>query len=303
MTTEPFHRAAGGSVHRLLDEAFEGVEMTPDLQDLKEEIRANLAVRADELMVDGRSPEQAARQAFDELGDLDALIAETQGVDGAGDTGARSRLADHLARRVRPRPAFVVRTVLLCLVALAGLVVLVLDAFALPSAPLGLLVGAVAAVALPLGWVTADALRQETTSSFPLPVRRAVGFGVGVGLILAGLGVGWLVVQGVDAAWLVLAAAAVVGGIALLSYLGATKTNRHKPWVLQQSADFEDRFSTDPAAAARFGIYTAVLWTAAFALFIVLSFTVGWAWSWLALVVGFLVMLVILARMLFPPKG
>ena len=154
MNTEPTRRSAGGSVHRLLDEAFEGVEMTPDLQDLKEEIRANLAVRADELMVDGRSPEQAARPAFDELGDL-----------------------------------------------------------------------------------------------------------------------------------------------------GATKTNRHKPWVLAQSADFEDRFSTDPAAAARFGIYTAVLWTAAFALFIVLSFTVGWAWSWLALVVGFLVMLVILARMLFPPKG
>ncbi|MGW9185380.1 permease prefix domain 1-containing protein [Agromyces sp. NPDC055661] len=302
MTTEPFHRAAGGSVHRLLDEAFAGVEMTPDLQDLKEEIRANLAVRADELMVDGRSPEQAARQAFDELGDLGALIAETQGVD-APDAGARSRLAEHLARRVRPRPAFVVRTVLLCLVALAGLVVLVLDGFGVLTASLGLLVAAVAAVALPLGRVTADALRQETTSSFPLPVRRAAGFGVGVGLILAGLGVGWLVVQGVAVAWLVLAAAAVVGGIALLSYLGATKTNRHKPWVLAQSADFEDRFSADPAAAARFGIYTAVLWTAAFALFIVLSFTVGWAWSWLALVVGFLVMLVILARMLFPPKG
>ncbi|MFE6255289.1 permease prefix domain 1-containing protein [Agromyces sp. NPDC057865] len=302
MTTEPFHRAAGGSVHRLLDEAFAGVKMTPDLQDLKEEIRANLAVRADELMVDGRSPEQAARQAFDELGDLGALIAETQGVD-APETGARSRLAEHLARRVRPRPAFVVRTVLLCLVALAGLVVLVLDGFGVLTASLGLLVAAVAAVALPLGWVTADALRQETTSSFPLPVRRAVGFGVGVGLILAGLGVGWLVVQGVAVAWLVLAAAAVVGGIALLSYLGATKTNRHKPWVLAQSADFEDRFSSDPAAAARFGIYTAVLWTAAFALFIVLSFTVGWAWSWLALVVGFLVMLVILARMLFPLKG
>ncbi len=30
-------------IHRLLDEAFTGVVMTPELQDLKEELRGNLA--------------------------------------------------------------------------------------------------------------------------------------------------------------------------------------------------------------------------------------------------------------------
>ena len=32
-------------IHRLLDEAFAGIEMTPDAQDLKEEVRANLVAR------------------------------------------------------------------------------------------------------------------------------------------------------------------------------------------------------------------------------------------------------------------
>jgi hypothetical protein len=301
MSTEPTRRSSGGSVHRLLDEAFAGIEPTPDTQDLKEEIRANLTARAEELEAAGRSPEQAARDALDELGDIRAILGD--GHDGA--SPGRPTIADHLRHRVRPRPGFVVRTVLLSLVAFAGLATIVLDALGVVEASVGLLVACVAAVAVPMGIVTADALRQETSASFPLPGRRAVGFGVGVALVIAGLGIGWLVVQGVPLAWLVLGAAAAVGGIALLAYLGATKTNRHKPWVLQHVGEyeFEDRFSTDPAAAARFGIYTAVLWVGAFALFIVLSFTVGWAWSWLALVGGFLLMMLILARMLFPPKG
>ena len=37
-------------IHRLLDEAFAGVEMTPDAQDLKEEVRANLLERVAELL-------------------------------------------------------------------------------------------------------------------------------------------------------------------------------------------------------------------------------------------------------------
>lgn len=299
MSTEPARRSSGGSVHRLLDEAFAGIEPTPDTQDLKEEIRANLTARAEELEAAGRSPEQAARDALDELGDIHAILGD--GHD--GEAPGRPTVADHLRHRVRPRPAFVVRTVLLSLVAFAGLATIVLDAIGVVEASVGLLVVCVAAVAMPMGIVTADALRQETSASFPLPRGRAIGFGVGVALVIAGLGIGWLVVQGVPLAWLVLGAAAAVGGIALLAYLGATKTNRHKPWVLQHAGEFEDRFSTDPAAAARFGIYTAVLWVGAFALFIVLSFTVGWAWSWLALVGGFLLMMLILARMLFPPKG
>ena len=54
MTTRPSTSAL--DVHRLLDEAFAGVLMTPDLQDLKEEMRANLVARTGEIEAD---PEHA----------------------------------------------------------------------------------------------------------------------------------------------------------------------------------------------------------------------------------------------------
>ena len=64
--------------------------------------------------------------------------------------------------------------------------------------------------------------------------------------------------------------------------------------------DAGDRFSKDPAAAARFGIYTVVIMVVSVAVFVILSLTVGFVWSWLALVAGFVVFFLVLARMLFP---
>ncbi|GAB3328488.1 hypothetical protein RMN56_29110 [Micromonospora halotolerans] len=92
----------------------------------------------------------------------------------------------------------------------------------------------------------------------------------------------------------------------MLTYLGVTQTNRHKPRVLQQHASHHevgDRFTNDAAAAARFGLYTLTLWLIAIAALAVLGFTVGWAWSWLALVGGFTAMMLVLARMLFAPRN
>ena len=63
-----------------------------------------------------------------------------------------------------------------------------------------------------------------------------------------------------------------------------------------------NRFEEEPATAARFGIYTAVIWIVTFAVMIVLGFTVGWCWALLALVGGFVVMMLVLARMLFGAK-
>ena len=64
------------NVHRILDQAFAGVELTPEVQDLKEEIRANLVERIAELQVAGHAPDDAVRIAVDEVGDLRAVVAE-----------------------------------------------------------------------------------------------------------------------------------------------------------------------------------------------------------------------------------
>ncbi|MFU8872828.1 permease prefix domain 1-containing protein [Micromonospora sp. SL4-19] len=287
----------GTHVHRLLDEAFAGIEMTQDRQDLKEEMRANLVARVAELEATGVGPQAAARQAIEELGDVrDILDGTGREPDGAA--------PDWTARRVRPDPVFLVRAVLLSALAAAGLVVLVLAATLL-DVPLGGQVAAVVAVTLAAGAVTADALRQETTGNHPMPTGRALGYGLGTVLALAGLGAGWLYLSQRDLPWLVGGALTVVASVALFTYLGATQTNRHKEWVVRMQASHAqagDRFTKDPAAAARFGLYVVTTWLLVLAAFVLLTLTVGWAWSWLAVVAGFVAMALMIARMLFSPR-
>jgi MFS family permease len=296
------HDSAGGHVHRLLDEAFAGVEMTPERQDLKEEMRANLLARVAELEATGVAPQPAARRAVAELGDVrDVLDA------GADDDGPPA--PDWQTHRVRPDPRYLVRTVLLAALTLAALVPPVLATTGV-AVSLAALAAAVAVVAVAAAALTADALRQETTTNHPMPGARAAGYGLGVALAVAALGTGWLYLHEGGAptdpraggpAWL-LVGVLVVASAAVFTWLGATQTNRHKPWVVRTRAEQTragDRFTRDPAAAARFGIYVVVVWLLALAAFVVLTLTAGWAWSWLALLGGLAAMMLTLARMLF----
>lgn len=295
--TDPTRRST--DVHRLLDEAFAGVELTPEVQDLKEEIRDNLLFRVAELEASGVEPSDAARRAMAELGDVRALVDD--GAAAPAPVRVESASAAALRNRVRPKPGFVVRTVLLSIVAAAALALLVLGLIGVLSLGTGVLIGLSAVFGVALGIVTGDALRQETTANHPLPTGRAVAFGASTGLLLAGLSFTAVVIMRLDLAWIILSALLVVAAIAALSYLGATQTNRHKPWVLEQqrATAFANRFDEDPAAAARFGIYTAAIWIVAFVLAVVLGFTLGWIWVPVALVGGFVAMLITLARMLF----
>ena len=295
--TDPIRRST--DIHRLLDEAFVGVVMTPEMQDLKEEIRDNLLFRVAELEASGVEPSDAARRAVAELGDIRALV--DGGADAPAPVHVESASAAALRNRVRPKPAFVVRTVLLSIVSAAALVLLVLGLADVLSIGTGVLVGLAAVFGLTLGVVTADALRQETSSSHPLPTGRAIAFGASTGVLLAGLAFTAVVIVRLDLAWIILSALLVVAAIGVLSWLGATQTNRHKPWLVEQQRAMRtgNRFEEDPASAARFGIYTAAIWTVAFVVAVILGFTVGWLWALVALIGGFVVMLITLARMLF----
>ena len=183
-----------------------------------------------------------------ELGDIRALV------DGGADEPAatlhvESASAAALRNRVRPKPAFVVRTVLLSIVSAAALVLLVLGLADVLSIGTGVLVGLAAVFGLTLGVVTADALRQETSSSHPLPTGRAIAFGASTGVLLAGLAFTAVVIVRLDLAWIILSALLVVAAIGVLSWLGATQTNRHKPWLVEQQRAMRtgNRFEEDPA--------------------------------------------------------
>lgn len=293
-------------IHRLLDEAFRGVEMTPDAQDLKEEVRANLVARVDELEASGVAPAAAAQRAIAELGDVHDLLEGTDAAPRAdaapsahrGNPWSPEALARH---RVRPRPGFVVRVVVASIIGAASLVVAMLGAFGVAAVSTGATILAASLTALAAAWIVGDSLQQETSQNHPVPRRRALSYAGAAFLTLAGLGFGAFALLGILPMGMVLAGGVALGlGVALFAWLGATQTNRTKAWVRQSHADLPpNRFEEEPETAARFGIYTAVIWIVTFAVMAVLVFTVGWWWALLAFVGGIAVMMLVLARMMF----
>jgi len=288
-------------IHRYLDEAFAGIAMTAEAQDLKEEIRANLAARALELQSKGMDASGAAAKAVAELGDIHELLGSL-----GSEAGPARAIDDLEIHRVRPRPAFVVRTVILSLGLVASSTLVVLGALrAVDWAGEALANVAAAGGALALGLIVADTLRQETSRHYPLPRARSVSYGVAAAVAL--LGVCWLGLFAAAPDRVVLLVLGALGSLAALVgfvWLGVTQTNRTKPWAreLGRRQTPEDRFSSDPAAAARFGIYSAAIVMLTLAAFVIVGLTAGFAWSWPTLLVGIAVLMITLARMLFPAQ-
>lgn len=289
-------------IHRLLDEAFQGIEMTPDAQDLKEEIRANLMARADELEATGVPADVAARQAVAELGDVRALLEET--TNAAPLRSADPYVALVERHRVRPKAGFVVRAVVWSLVAVVGTTLAILGASGVLPLPIGTQIGLFGMASTGLALLVGDSLSQETTTNHPMPQNRAAGYFLATLLGAYGLGFVALVAFGSMPMWgIVFAALGVIASIILFSFLGATQTNRHKAWTRQLAAATPpNRFEREPETAARFGVYTAAIWLVTFAVIAVLVFTVGWWWAPVAFVGGLALMMLLLARMLFAPE-
>jgi len=291
-------------IHRLLDEAFTGVAMTPELQDLKEELRGNLAARSGELQAKGMDASKAARTAVAELGDIPQLIASVGGdARHPLSPGAAAAEAARL-HRVRPKSGFVVRASVLSVAILATAFHVVLDLVQQRStSTLDAQLWAVGFAVLIAALVT-DSLHQETAQHYPMPVPRSIRWGAASGFLAAGVAYGsFFFWHGAPLALLAAAIILTLAAVMAMIALGVTQTNRLKPWVLAQNRQYEidDRFSKDPIAAARFGLYTVIIWIVAIALFVVLSIAVGFIWSWLALVAGLVVFFLVLSRMLFAP--
>lgn len=314
-------------IHRLLDEAFAGIPVTPAVQDLKEEIRANLVARVAELIAAGTPPQQADRLAIAELGDIADVIEGAASGDisraasgaaapgtvspgmtpptTAGTTGAAERVADWVrTNRVRPSPAFVLRTLAWSILLGLGLALAVLGATAVLPLSLGPVIGLLGVAATGAGLLVGDSLSQETSANYPMPQRRAACYALSSWLAVFGLGLGGLIAGQVLPVWcLVFALLAVIGAIVGFVVLGVTQTNRHKAWTRAMRRDLPpNRFEQEPEAAARFGILTGAIWILALGTGAVLALTVGWRWVPLPFIAGVAAMLITLATMLFPAR-
>lgn len=261
-------------------------------------MRGNLTARTSELVADGAAPADAARRALAELGDVGALLGDSSRDSAEAD----SWTAEQRRNRVRPRPAFAVRTAILAAILAVDVLVLVVQYAGVLWPDFTWQTIQLVLAAVIVGWLVADALQQETTVNFPMPRLRAIGFGVASSILVVGIGAALHLRYGMNTAWLLIIGLAVAVAVALYTLLGVTATNRTKPWAVRlqsSSPEVGNRFEKDPAAAARFGLYTVIIWVLGITAFIVLTVSVGWAWSWLAIVATFVVFFLVLARMLF----
>ncbi|MFD7023177.1 permease prefix domain 1-containing protein [Promicromonospora sukumoe] len=230
------------SVHRLLDEAFAGLPATHDVQDLKEEIRANLLDRVAELTAGGVDADDAARRAVGELGDVRALVEDADDGSGApvapgpGVTSAAAAAAEQ--RRVPPQRRYVAGIVVASVVIVLAFVPFAWVTVTLAGqADVGWLLLAIWAPLLvgpAVGWIVGASLARETATSYGMPRRRAVAYGCASALLLMALVVGaegFLLFASPPMGFRLGLPLLVAGG-AWLAYLLATQTNRRKAWVL-----------------------------------------------------------------------
>ncbi|MDM4762749.1 permease prefix domain 1-containing protein [Galbitalea sp. SE-J8] len=286
-------------------ELFARYEPTAELDDFREEVLGNLRARIAQLTDEGVAAAEAARRAQTELGDIDEVAREM----------SRERVLDvyshlYLRERVRPSTGRVTALVLLSVVIALGAAGLTFAGVARATGAgahptIAIVSGLVAAIAV--GGVVLVGTTTETSTLYPLPIGRGALYGLAAAALAGGVVVGAaFVLTDWVGAGLLTGIPLLLLGMSGLIVLGVTQTNRKKPWVLreqQRQAELHvDEFSRNPQVAARFGVYTAALWTAAIVAAVVVLIAAGPLWCWLPFPLTIVAMMILIGRMGFTKK-
>ena len=77
--------------------------------------------------------------------------------------------------------------------------------------------------------------------------------------------------------------------LAVLAFLVLTEKDRNKPWIKAQieavGKEAEERFS-DPLYAKQYGLLSGALWIFVIAIFLILSFSIGFQFSWIIFIIA-----------------
>ena len=157
------------------------------------------------------------------------------------------------------------RVVVWSLAFIVGMTLAILGATGVLPLPIGPIIGLMGFASTGLGLVVGDSLSQETTTNHPMPPNRAGGYFLATLLASYGLGFAGLVALGALPMWCVVFAA--LGRDRLDHPLLVPRRDADQPPQgvgasgAARRAHAGNRFEDEPETAARFGIYTAVIWT------------------------------------------
>jgi len=273
-----------------VDRLFAGYEDSPEIRDFKEEIAGNLKERVTELMSKGLGEEEAFEKASAELGDITAI---------ADDLGKRKRNEAigqmYMSARVPLSKKTAAGVTMATGLLLLGAGMAVVNYFLETSE---LLLFYIAAILLggAFGLYAYFGLSRESAAHFAMKNARASVYGIAVFVGVAGalLAITTYYLGDLELPTaLGIAFATIVPAVCALVFLGATESDRLKPWakaIYESKTDHDMRFDTeitvDPRKAARFGLCSGGLWILAVALFAFVGFTYSWWYALLVFVVA-----------------
>jgi len=278
-----------------VDSLFKGYEETPALADFKEELLGNLNAKIEDFIRKGMSMEAAFAKASAELGDVSVL---------ANDLSLKKRTEvfedAYMGIRRYMSAGRVAWYVVFGVLALFGIITALIVFFATEWVNLKTTIGLTSVFGTLLPFFTIAVagftflgMTQETASMYPVKKLRAIWYTVAATLTAFGVFTMPVVFFGTKIAGLgklglvpVIAVAIpfILSGGGLLAFLILTEKNRLKPWaknLCDETAAREMEMWTDPAIAARFGMFSGAIWIAAAGLFFLLGFLIGFKFSWL----------------------
>ena len=302
-----------------VDSLFEGYEETAALADFKEELLANLNAKIESLIKKGMDAQTAFEKASAELGDVSTFADELS-------LKKRTEVFEEVYMDMRqymsgPRVAgYVVFGAL----ALFGIIVACIALFAAKTVGLNSHLDRTAFFGALMPFLTTAAagftflgITQETASMYPVSKKRGAWYAVAAGLLTFGFTVMPVVYFGIKFAgdivneWfgfnfesliplVALLIPFVLPGIGILVYMVFTEKDRLKPWAKNfrdKAASDEIAVWSDPATAARFGLYSGAIWIIATGVFVLLGFLIGFKYSWLAFIFATAVQLLVQAML------
>ncbi|HOQ10592.1 MAG TPA: permease prefix domain 1-containing protein [Syntrophomonadaceae bacterium] len=278
-----------------IDSLFSDYQKTSALEDFKEELKSFLDERIRTLVKGGMDEKDAFEKATSELGDISAVADEIS-----------RKKKQELIGEMYLKTTHYMSTWRIALYVLCGavfgfgvIVAAISEYFSGDvNAPLGslLVFGGIPILVFLFLWLT-----QETATREAMEWKRALLYVVTAGVFLFGVFV-FLVTYFEKSAGLPYAIATLIPFVLPSSAFGVflilTEKDRSKPWVIKQREEYMkrslERFG-DPVQEMRFGLFSAALWIAGIAAFILLTILFGFKFSWLAIVAALIGQMLILA--------
>ena len=277
-----------------VDSLFKGYEETKNLADFKEELTGFLNDKIADFVRNGLSEDGAFQKATTELGDISVLA------DGMN-LQRKQEIINEAFMDIRHfmKPWRVVAYIFCGLLFVSGAICAAIVYFAanIPSVfPFDtfnrtdsghLELFCVLFVFVPLaisGFVFLH-LTQESSSRYPMPIKRALWYTAATMILTVGIifvPLTWFAVTGKEG---IIATIGVLipfalPAIGIIIFLIFTEKDRKKPWV-KQLWEKEVNIFSNSSTQLRFGLFSGAIWIAAAALFILLGFAVSFKISWI----------------------